>query len=406
MSSKQTTSPRSPSRVLCCFGTTLSFLIIVPTVCITLALRQIAGGKLVYPRIPDFSAPNRTILLRADLNSVDLAQSIMVVDWGIHGDTCYVDCSPVNIFFDTNLSPSDDRRDDSPSSNNRPIDPIFIWNITCLSDPLSNAASFRTKLNIYPAYQYTVQDNLTTMINHGILSYYPFDSYGSVIFAFANETLTNQPVFLALAPVSRTSSSNYDITIVNRLNSSGQQEEYVAQKMIYADVMLKRSTLVIGYCLVITVTFWMVTLMVCLLMITTVVFGYRQRNEIVVVPIGTVFAFTQLRSRYSVFIQARTPPGDILDFAGLLPCLVLLSICAVSMVGIYLFTDPHDPSRKTFTWDELVNVLRLFIRRMWNTTKRWAQCARFRIRTKRRKTSTVVEIPLANLDCEIGLEVM
>ncbi len=40
----------------------------------------------------------------------------------------------------------------------------------------------------------------------------------------------------------------------------------------------------------------LVTLMICLVMIATVVFGFRQRNEIVVVPIGTVFAFTQLRS--------------------------------------------------------------------------------------------------------------
>ncbi|SJL16623.1 uncharacterized protein ARMOST_20149 [Armillaria ostoyae] len=88
------------------------------------------------------------------------------------------------------------------------------------------------------------------------------------------------------------------------------------------------------------------------------------------------------------------------DFAGLLPCLVLLSICAVSMVGIYLFTDPHDPSRKAFTWDELANVLRLFTQRVWNTTKRWAHYARFSIRTTRRKSSNIAEIPLANLDCE------
>ncbi len=84
--------------------------------------------------------------------------------------------------------------------------------------------------------------------------------------------------------------------------------------------MLQRSTLVIGFCLVITITFcsvfllysmnflsscicfrWigMVTLMICLIMITTVVFGYRQPNEIVVVPIGTLFAFTRLRSTMS-----------------------------------------------------------------------------------------------------------
>ncbi len=31
-------------------------------------------------------------------------------------------------------------------------------------------------------------------------------------------------------------------------------------------------------------------------MIMTVGFGFQQRNEIVVVPVGTVFAFTQLRA--------------------------------------------------------------------------------------------------------------
>ncbi len=36
--------------------------------------------------------------------------------------------------------------------------------------------------------------------------------------------------------------------------------------------------------------------MICLVMIMTIGFGFQQRNEIVVVPVGTVFAFTQLRS--------------------------------------------------------------------------------------------------------------
>ncbi|KAK0191831.1 hypothetical protein F5146DRAFT_1135505 [Armillaria mellea] len=50
--------------------------------------------------------------------------------------------------------------------------------------------------------------------------------------------------------------------------------------------------------------------------------------------------------------------GDVLDFAGLLPCLILLSISAVAMVGIYLFANPDDPSRRPFTWRELGFMLR------------------------------------------------
>ncbi len=55
----------------------------------------------------------------------------------------------------------------------------------------------------------------------------------------------------------------------------------------------------------------LITITICLLMIMTVGFGFRQRNEIVVVPISTVFAFTQLRS---------TMPGAPDGFGALLQC--------------------------------------------------------------------------------------
>ncbi len=63
MSPEQTTSPHSTSRVSCCFATTLSFLIIVPTLCLTLALRQNADSEVVYSTNPDFKDPNRTVRL-------------------------------------------------------------------------------------------------------------------------------------------------------------------------------------------------------------------------------------------------------------------------------------------------------------------------------------------------------
>ncbi|KAK0191850.1 hypothetical protein F5146DRAFT_999114 [Armillaria mellea] len=138
------------------------------------------------------------------------------------------------------------------------------------------------------------------MANHSSLSYYPFDSYVSTIFTFANETLTNQDAFLALTPMS----CNYDIAIVNQLNSSGQQKEYVAQRMIYAKFQL----------------------------------------ELYLPSLNYDLPFLVLQK-------------DLVDFAGLLPCLVLLSFCAVTMVGIYIFADPHDSSCKVFTWDESVTSL-------------------------------------------------
>ncbi|SJL17339.1 uncharacterized protein ARMOST_20889 [Armillaria ostoyae] len=101
---------------------------------------------------------------------------------------------------------------------------------------------------------------------------------------------------------------------------------YVKDAVFDIYVNIQCSTLVIGYCLIITITFCLlymkkglVTLMICLIMISTVVFGFQQRNEIVVVPIGTVFAFTQLRL---------TMPGAPEGFGDILgsPCSMLIEI--------------------------------------------------------------------------------
>ena len=38
-----------------------------------------------------------------------------------------------------------------------------------------------------------------------------------------------------------------------------------------------------------------ITLILLLVMITAVFFGFRQRGEVLMIPVGTLFAFTQLR---------------------------------------------------------------------------------------------------------------
>ncbi|KAK0492440.1 hypothetical protein EDD18DRAFT_1108835 [Armillaria luteobubalina] len=114
----------------------------------------------------------------------------------------------------------------------------------------------------------------------------------------------------------------------------------------------------------------MVTLMICLIMIATVFFRFQQWNEIVVVPIGTVFAFTQLRASMP---GAPEGFGDTLDFVGLLPCLTLLSISAITMVGVYLFADPDDPTRRAFTWTELNHELSSLLKHLWKSVKEWLQ---------------------------------
>ncbi|KAK0431775.1 hypothetical protein EV421DRAFT_1742848 [Armillaria borealis] len=169
--------------------------------------------------------------------------------------------------------------------------------------------------------------------------------YNAQIFAFAQDRLTNESV------------SGLKITAdVESEDPAYLEDVKPGNRVIDVIVTIRRSTLVIVYCLVITLTIWLVTLMICCIMIATVMFGFRQRNEIVVVPVATLFAFTQLRS-----LMPGAPGG--FDFAGLLPCLVLLSISAVTMVGIYLFVNPDDPARRPFTIGDIGYMLRYYMLR-------------------------------------------
>ncbi|KAK0492475.1 hypothetical protein EDD18DRAFT_1357731 [Armillaria luteobubalina] len=182
------------------------------------------------------------------------------------------------------------------------------------------------------------------------LSAYPFDMYNIEILAFAQDVLTNTPVDLMVDGL-------YDLISGIKTRTDIIQDIHFSR--IY--VFLQHSTLVIVYCVIITVTFWMVTLMICLIMIAIVFFHFRQRNEIVVASMpGAPEGF-----------------GDTLDFVGLLPCLILLSISAITMVGVYLFANPDDPTCRTFTWTELSMFLQLI--HFWKNAKGCLQRAQFGI---------------------------
>ncbi|KAK0463389.1 hypothetical protein IW261DRAFT_1575742 [Armillaria novae-zelandiae] len=258
----------------------------------------------------------------------------MIVKWTIVYDTCNNinpkhNCTEVHIFFNTYLSPSDPRYDNGPY-NNITVDPFII-----------------SHGQLGPIL-HTIHTALTiSTVDFYSLSAYPYDIYYVRIFVFAWDISTHTPVHLLLKEFVGVITGIHTLTtVISPLYHHGHSISNSTQII----ATLQRSTLVIVYCVIITITFWMVTLMICLIMIATVFFRFRQRNEIVVVPIGTVFAFTQLRASMP---GAPEGFGDTLDIVGLLPCLILLSICAISMVGVYLFADPDDPTRKVLTWIEL-----------------------------------------------------
>ncbi|PBK86133.1 hypothetical protein ARMGADRAFT_1086888 [Armillaria gallica] len=342
MADEQISSHRSPSRVLRCLILSLSFVIVVPVLCITLALKLGPGGEVLYESNSDSMDINRTIYLYSDLVSVDIPKATMVIDWFIW-DTCTFNCTDVDIFFDTNLLSSDHRDYSTPYSTDIPTDPIFRWNASA-TDLRQNFPIFRTDI---------------VVINdvYGSMVYYPFDSYVAGVFAFAQDAVTKESVSLSI-------DAAYGLIAGLKVTAEIEEENHpdwdFGFRTIAGTLTFQRSSLVIGYCLTITLTFWLVTLMICLIVIKTMIFGFRQRHDIVPIPMGTMFVFTLLR-----FSMPGAPDsfGNALDYAGLLPCFVLLSISTVIMLGINLLTDPHHTTHGQFIWNDIGNMLRHYIRK-------------------------------------------
>ncbi|KAK0229570.1 hypothetical protein EDD85DRAFT_939848 [Armillaria nabsnona] len=338
-----TDSIPATKRIRRCFFFSLVFVVMVPIACII-------SGKTLHPGEFEYHAPassvddkTRTISLSADLISADLKNGQAVLDWTIVDDTCVGtsldNCTTINIYFSANLLRQSDMNRSEPSSSNKPTKPTFVWNITEYeNDYYSDFPVFQTVSAIF--YHLNIDDSESHW-NHPIHQshtsdvYYPFDRYAAGVFGFAEDASTDAPVKLHLKDTSGLIgqiqiSSGFKIRAIVTPQMSGDIPE-----LILIGIYLQRGTLIKCYCIIITIIF-------C--------FGFRQKNEIVVVPIGTVFAFTQLRSTMP---GAPDGFGDILDFVGVLPCLVLLSICAITMVGICIFTDPAKDSREQLTWSAL-----------------------------------------------------
>ncbi|KAK0215426.1 hypothetical protein IW262DRAFT_1439744 [Armillaria fumosa] len=341
-------------RIRHCFFFSLIFAILIPVIFIVLGV-ELHLGEFEYSTDPSLlEDEERTISLHVDLISADVKKGLMVLQWTIINDSCvscpYDDdlcevgdagCSDVNIYFDSNLLHSDSGTSER-TDNNKPADPTFIWNATAYfnDDSLTKTPSFQIELAVLPPLYSNYSQRHLIRSTRSSAVYYPFDRYQAITAGYAEDTSTNETV-----AVNVKSSSGLAVGLKISADPDSDDPDF-----ILVMITLQRGTLVIWYCLVITITFWLITLTICLLMIMTVGFGFKQRNEIVVVPVGTVFAFTQLRSSMP---GAPEGFGDILDFVGVLPCLVLLSICVVTMVGIYIFTDPAKESREKLTWSGL-----------------------------------------------------
>ncbi|KAK0493742.1 hypothetical protein EDD18DRAFT_1356201 [Armillaria luteobubalina] len=278
-------------RIWLCFFFSLAFSVLIPVIFIVLGV-ELHLGEFEYNTDPSSNFDNWTISLHVDLISADEKKGSMDLQWTIIDDS-YAQMS-IFILTHKNLLHSEsghaERKD-----NNKPADPTFVWNVMA-DDDVSKIPSFQIELGILPPLysNYSQQHLIRSTCPSEV--YYPFDCYEAITAGFAEDTSN------ATVSVNVMSASGFTIGL-----KISADPEYNDPDFILLMITLQRGTLVIWYCLIISITFCqcgIVTLTICLLMIMTVGFRFQQRNEIIVVPVLTVFAFTQLCST-----MPRAPDG-------------------------------------------------------------------------------------------------
>ncbi|KAI0249942.1 hypothetical protein BJV78DRAFT_623555 [Lactifluus subvellereus] len=239
------------------------------------------------------------ILVAMDVVGIDATSGTITIFWEIFNDTCSIDaaspCPDVNIYSDQNLQVDGPSRQSqaTPSSNQSTI-PIFTWSLAGTSDPYSSTPVFKT-----------VSLVLSPGIASANLQNYPFDNYVSGIALIAREVASNSTVGLQL------------ITMGISVGFSLKSELFIIDRpgSVAANIIITRGSLVKAYALTIVVSvckslvlsvltfqslFVFMAGIITLIFVFTTIYsllgGYPQRVEFLVIPVATLFTVTQLRT--------------------------------------------------------------------------------------------------------------
>ncbi|KAI0250633.1 hypothetical protein BJV78DRAFT_1217519 [Lactifluus subvellereus] len=266
-----------------------------------------------------------------DVVDVDATLGTITIFWIIDYDTCSSlddgsPCPDVNIYCDQNVlvNPPSPQ---APPSTNLSTTPIFTWSTPATSVASANYASspvFKTVLLVVSAPRMASAN----------LQNYPFDIYISSILLFAREVASNSTVGFQLS----TAGIPVGFTLESQISSLLAFPGFVS-----ADLTIKRGSLVKAYALIIVISVWIITLIFVYTTLYSLLGGYPQRVEFLVIPVATLFTVTQLRATMP---GAPNGFGAIIDYVALLPCLALMSLCGSVSIAFLAFSNPESP-RKT-----------------------------------------------------------
>jgi len=211
-------------------------------------------------------------------------------------------------------------------SDNIPSKPIFRHNATAVySIDVRNAfAAFRTPLALF--------SNIKGQASLSTLQKYPFDEYTAQIFLFAQDSESKELVGLQIGEAHGIAVGFQ--AVAQRTPIPGR----IYSGVISEAITISRSRLLKAYVLVIVIAVWLLTLMFLFVMVC-ILCGYGFDVSLLLVPVATLFAITQLRAS-----MPGAPPGfgAIVDFVGILPCLALTSISASLTIAALVFSTPTE----------------------------------------------------------------
>ncbi|EPQ57741.1 hypothetical protein GLOTRDRAFT_126235 [Gloeophyllum trabeum ATCC 11539] len=279
--------------------------------------------------------PESGLSLEAQLASIDLDTGSMTIQWNV--DVGFDSCRDypnvtIGLYFDQNLLLPSSSTDSSSPTDNRPSAPAFSMNMTeaCYRDPHGSSPFFRTDIAIQ------ADPNATP-------EFYPLDKYFADIFLFT-EIVNNSavvPVNIARIAVI---AAGYSTRITVKPGTSANAN------WLETRLTITRALSTRVFSLTFVATLWLVTLgLSAMSMAVLLRIAMMQAQVVLTVAAGTLFAFPALRS---ILPGAPAGSGAIIgedcicnayifiglpssDFVGTLPCMILMTLCTITMIGVY-----------------------------------------------------------------------
>ncbi|KAF9556118.1 hypothetical protein CPC08DRAFT_820643 [Agrocybe pediades] len=279
------------------------------------------------PIMSAIDAISADIELTAEIVAVDPLTRTLTMNWY---PTLVTDCPPsapitMDIFMPRELFSNGD-----PSTSADADDKlVYRFNVTKLCAGSGADPSFTTVTNIISSKK-TIQQQQVSQ--RATLQSYPFDVYIAQLVMYSRNLGSESPG----KPVRITDSFgiavNFEVSFLNTFVNGGQSG---SSEQLFVSLQIQRSAVTKIFVVVVGVANWITA--VAFLTISAATIVYRSASiysEMFVVPIGTLFAFTSIRANLP---GSPSGFGTTIDIYTILPVLIIMSFCSVSLLLTILY---------------------------------------------------------------------